>query len=88
MGGSADEIDRAGAQCRVALIDGVDQLERDIEAFPLEKAELDRGNGGEIRVRDHVGHGKFHRHSPAITLERLLPLLVTRELEPRGRSLS
>src|SRR5262245_66148359 len=60
MRGSADEIDRALAQRRVALVDGVDQLERDIEAFLLEATELDRGDRGEIRVRDHVGHGEFH----------------------------
>jgi len=77
MRGSADEIDSAGAQCRVALIDGIDELERDIEAFPLEKSELDRGNGGEIGGRDHIGHGKFHCHSPISTLARLLPLWLT-----------
>src|SRR6516165_1226188 len=58
--GSADEIDRAVAQRRVALVDGVDELERDIEAFLLEAIKLDRGDRGEIRVRDHVGHGEFH----------------------------
>src|SRR5262249_20146782 len=44
----------------VTLVDGVDQLERDIEAFLLEATELDRGDRGEIRVRDHVGHGELH----------------------------
>src|SRR5436190_1346409 len=48
MRGSADEIDSAGAQCRVALIDGVDELERDIEAFPLEKSALDRRIHGDV----------------------------------------
>src|SRR6516165_4441167 len=57
---SADEIDRAVTQRRVALVDGVDQLERDIEPFPLEATELDRSDRGEVRVRDHVGHGEFH----------------------------
>src|SRR5215475_11901368 len=60
MRGSADEIDRALAQRRVTLVDGVDQLERNIEAFLLEATELDRGDRGEIRVRDHVGHGELH----------------------------
>src|SRR5215471_16925767 len=60
MRGSADEIDRALAQRRVTLVDRVDQLERDIEAFLLEATELDRGDRGEIRVRDHVGHGELH----------------------------
>src|SRR5262249_30566502 len=60
MRGSTNEIDGAVAQRRVALVDGIDQLERDIQAFPREATELDRGDRGEVRVRDHVGHGEFH----------------------------
>src|SRR5262249_17439436 len=60
MRGSADKIDRALAQRRVALVHGVDQLERDIEAFLLEATELYGGDRREIRVRDHVGVGELH----------------------------
>ncbi len=45
---------------RIGLVDREDQLERDIEPLGLEEAELDRGLGGEIGLRDHVGHGELH----------------------------
>ena len=61
---SADQIDRAVAQRRIGLVDREDQLELDVQPLALEEAELDRRNGGEIRVRDHVGHGELHG-SPA-----------------------
>src|SRR6266849_2444033 len=67
MGGAADEIDGAVAQRRVALVDGVDQLERDVEALLAEQAELDRRDGGEIRVRDHVRHGELHGRVPTVS---------------------
>src|SRR5262249_60543043 len=38
-----------------------DQLEIDVEPFLFEKTQLDRGRRGEIRVRNQVGHGEFHR---------------------------
>src|SRR5262249_61569741 len=60
MRGSADEIDRSVAQRHIAFINRIDQLEGDIEAFLLETAQLDGGDGGKIRVRDHVGGGEFH----------------------------
>jgi hypothetical protein len=60
MRGAADEIHRAIAQRRIGLVDGKDQLELDIEPLLLEAAELDRGDRGEIGVRDHIGHGEFH----------------------------
>src|SRR5947209_14389376 len=60
MRGAADEIDRTFAQCRVAFVDGIDELQRHIEAFALEHAKLDRRNCREIRRRDHVRHGKLH----------------------------
>jgi hypothetical protein len=50
MRGAADEVDLAVAQRRVAVVDRVDQLERDVEAFLLEHAELDCRDRGEIRV--------------------------------------
>jgi len=48
---AADEIDLAVAQRFVSLVDGVNQLERDIEPFGLEETELDRGLGNEIGRR-------------------------------------
>src|SRR5262249_52251172 len=65
MRGAANEIDRAVAHRRVAFVDRVDQLERNVEAFLLEATELDRRDRGKIRVRDHVGYGELHlRHFP------------------------
>ena len=64
MRGPADEIDRSVAQSCIGFVDRIDQLKRDVEAFALEHAELDRRDRGEIRVRDHVGNGKLHGHSP------------------------
>src|SRR3979490_290643 len=57
---SADEIDRAVAHRRIAFVDRIDHLQRDIEAFLLEEAELDRRDGGKVGVRDHVRDGEFH----------------------------
>src|SRR5581483_8047720 len=57
---AADEIDRAVAQRLVGLVDWVDQFERDIEPFGLEKAEFDRGFGDEIGRRDFVRNSEFH----------------------------
>src|SRR5262249_40680384 len=57
---AADEIDRAVAHLRVALVDREDHLELDVEPFLLEEAELDRRDGGEVRVRDDVRDGEFH----------------------------
>jgi hypothetical protein len=45
---AADQIDRAVAQRRIALVDRVDQLERDIEPFLLEATELDRCDRGKV----------------------------------------
>src|ERR1700685_4304396 len=57
---AADEIDLAVAQRFVGLVDGVDQLERDIEAFGFEETELDRGLGNEIGRRNLIRDCKLH----------------------------
>ena len=64
--GAADEIDAAVAQHFERLVDRVDQLERHIEPFVLEEAELHRRRGGEVGIRDHVGDGDFHRLVPSL----------------------
>jgi hypothetical protein len=58
---SGDPVDRAVAQRRIGLVDRKDQLQLHIEPLLAEEAELDRRDGGEIRVRDHVRHGELHR---------------------------
>ena len=58
---AADKIDMAVAHLAIGAVDRKDQLERDVEPFLLEEAELDRGGGREIGVRDQVGDSELHR---------------------------
>ena len=48
MSRSADKVHGAIAQRLIALVDREDELERNIEPFAREEAELDRGRGGKI----------------------------------------
>ena len=69
--GAADEIDLAVAQRLVGLVDRIDQLERDIEPFGFEKAELDRGFGNEIgRSKILSGYGEFHCNALLLSIEQ------------------
>ena len=61
MGRAADEVDGAVAQCRIGLVDRENQLERYIEALPLEEAQFDGRRGRKIRVRDEVRNRDLHR---------------------------
>src|SRR5262249_12524411 len=66
MSGSANEVDRARAQCGVSLVDRKNQLELDFEPLTPEETEFDRCNGREVGVRNHVRYGKLHRANPSL----------------------
>src|SRR5262249_29942624 len=61
---AADEVDSAVAHLAIGAVDREDQLQSHIEPFGLEEAELDRGCGREIGVRDQVGDSELHRRLP------------------------
>src|SRR6185503_7887331 len=67
MSGSANEVDRARAQRGIGLIDRKNQLQLDVEPLFFEESKLDGGDGREIRVRNHVRHGKLHHANPSLT---------------------
>src|SRR5688572_1437308 len=58
--GAADEVELAVAQVLVGLGHRVEQLERRVDAFLLEEAELDRRDRREVRRRDQVRDRDFH----------------------------
>src|SRR5262249_30060331 len=58
---AADKINMAVAHLAIGAVDREDQLERDVESFFFEEAELDRSGGGEIGVRDQIGDSELHR---------------------------
>src|SRR6516164_10960623 len=58
---AADEIDMAVTHLAIGAVDREDQLQRDVEAFVFEEAELDGCYRREIGVRDQVGDSELHR---------------------------
>ena len=56
---AADEIDRAVAQRAIGLVDREDQLQRDVEPFLLEKAELDAATAGKYEFEIRSGTASF-----------------------------
>ena len=64
---AADEVDRAVAQLAIAIVDGVDELERDVEPFFPEETQLNRRRGGEVGGRDQVRDGELHGDRSGVT---------------------
>ena len=58
MGAVSRQIDFAVAQGVHGL--WVDELDIDIETFVVKIPELNRGDSGEVGVRDEIGHTYFH----------------------------
>ena len=64
---AADEVDRALAQLAIAIVDGVDELERDVEPFFPEETQLHRRSGGEVGGRDQVRDGELYGDRSGVT---------------------